>query len=252
MPLLARLRDLAVAAAVMHPFYLHGFASSARSSKGVFLAARFGEKGIALRSPDFNEPDFESLTITRMIEQVGRELDEVQTGPVVLIGSSLGAFVAIQAARRWPERVDRLVLMAPAVDLRPERLGELGDSTLAEWKANGRMNIFHFGHGRVMPLGYTLFEDAQRYDGMNIVLAQPIQIFQGRRDAAVDPVCVEGWAASRPNVELHMLDDDHQLHASLEYMWRELSRFLFEETTPNAQLPTPNFHAARISFDVRS
>lgn len=227
----------------MHAFYLHGFASSAHSSKGAYLAARFREKGIALRSPDFNEPDFESLTITRMIEQVGRALDEAGAGPVALVGSSLGAFVAIQAARRWPERVDRLVLLAPAVDLRPERLGELGDSTLAEWKANGRMNIFHFGHARVMPLGYGLFEDAQRYDAMGVALTLPIQVFQGRRDTTVEPVCVEGWAASRPNVELHMLDDDHQLHSSLEYMWREMERFLFEgqhsRRPTGAQHPTP-------------
>ena len=24
-----------------------------------------------------------------------------------------------------------------------------------------------------------------------------------------------------------MLDDDHQLHASLEYIWKEMERFLF-------------------------
>ncbi len=210
----------------MTPLYLHGFASTPSSSKAAFLANRFREKGIELRSPDFNEPDFASLTITRMIEQVGQGIEGAGSAPVVLIGSSLGAFVAIQAALQWPDRVDRLVLMAPAVDLRPERLGEMGDSTLAEWKANGSMNIFHYGHGRILPLGYSLFEDAQRYDAMNAALAMPIQVFQGRRDTAVDPDCVEQWASTRPNVELHMLDDDHQLHSSLDYIWREMERFL--------------------------
>lgn len=210
----------------MIPFYLHGFASTPRSSKADFLASRFLEKGIELRSPDFNEPDFASLTITRMIEQVGQGIEEAGSSAVALIGSSLGAFVAIQAALTWPERVDRLVLMAPAVDLRPERLGELGDATLAGWKASGSMNIFHYGHGRIMPLGYGLVEDAQRYDAMNATLAMPIQVFQGRRDTAVDPECVERWASTRPNVELHMLDDDHQLHGSLEKIWRETARFL--------------------------
>jgi uncharacterized protein len=161
-----------------------------------------------------------------MIEQVGRAMEEAGVSPVVLIGSSLGAFVAIQAALRWPQRVERLVLMAPAVDLRPERLGEMGGSTLADWKANGTMNIFHYGQGRIMPLGYGLFEDAQSYDAMNAALSMPTQVFQGRRDTAVDPECVQRWASVRPNVELHMLDDDHQLHASLDYMWREMERFL--------------------------
>jgi surfactin synthase thioesterase subunit len=54
----------------------------------------------------------------------------------------------------------------------------------------------------------------------------PILIFQGRRDTAVDPASVEAWARPRSNVELHMLDDDHQLGGSLDYMWRETQRFL--------------------------
>jgi hypothetical protein len=37
---------------------------------------------------------------------------------------------------------------------------------------------------------------------------------------------VERWAAARPNVELHMLEDDHQLHASLPFIWTETARFL--------------------------
>ena len=27
--------------------------------------------------------------------------------------------------------------------------------------------------------------------------------------------------------ELHMLDDDHQLHASLDYIWKKAERFIF-------------------------
>jgi len=53
-----------------------------------------------------------------------------------------------------------------------------------------------------------------------------VQVFQGRFDTAVNPETVEQWARSRPNVELHMLDDDHQLLKSLEGIWREMKRFL--------------------------
>ena len=206
-------------------FYLHGFASSALSSKAAYFRERLAARGVALQCPDFNQPDFSTLTITRMIEQVGAGLD-AGDGRGVLIGSSLGAFVAVQAAVKWPARIDRLVLLAPAVDLRPERLGEMGDRTLAEWKATSSLNVFHFGYGRIMPLGYGLYEDARNYDALNAVVDLPIQVFQGRRDKAVDPVTVERWAAARPNVELHLLDDDHQLLGSLEYIWREMSRFL--------------------------
>jgi surfactin synthase thioesterase subunit len=54
-----------------------------------------------------------------------------------------------------------------------------------------------------------------------------VQVFQGRRDSSVDPDTVARWAAARPNVELHLLDDDHQLVGSLGEIWKEMERFLF-------------------------
>jgi pimeloyl-ACP methyl ester carboxylesterase len=205
----------------MDVFYLHGFASSAKSSKAAFFASKLAPLGVPFHCPDFNEPDFSTLTITRMIEQVGAA-PGFQSPGAVLIGSSLGGFVALQAAKRWPERVSRLVLLAPAVDLRPERLAEMGNRTIEQWRASGTLTVFHFGYGRMMPLGFDLYRDAEQYDAAGLDLPHPIQIFQGLRDTAVDPQTVERWAAARPDVELHMLDDDHQLLASLDYIWEQV------------------------------
>ena len=203
----------------MHVVYLHGFASSAHSTKGTFLSRKFGEQGITIHTPDFNEPDFSTLTVTRMVEQVERLLDTLSPGPVTLIGSSLGGFVAVQVALRRP--IDRLVLLAPALDFSGKRLQSLGDRGLKEWETSGQLNVFHYGYGRLIPVHYGLYTDACGYNCVDAKLSMPILIFQGRQDAAVSPEMVEQWASTRPNVELHMLDDDHQLTASLEYIWRK-------------------------------
>jgi pimeloyl-ACP methyl ester carboxylesterase len=210
----------------MHLFYLHGFASSAASSKAAFMAARLREHGLVLHAPDLNAPDFSTLTITRMIGQVSAALDDLPKGDAVLIGSSLGAFVAVQTALARPDRVARLVLLAPALDFGGNRMRDLGDRGLAEWQRTGRLNVFHYGYGRIMPVHYELYRDACGYDCVSAALTMPIQIFQGRRDTAVDPDSVQRWAAARPNVELHMLDDDHQLLGSMDYIWTEMRRFL--------------------------
>jgi hypothetical protein len=209
----------------MRILYLHGFASSARSSKATFFAAKLRDTGIELETPDLNEPDFSTLTISRMVDQVGRTL-ESSPEPVVLIGSSLGGFVAVQVAVKHPDRVSRLVLLAPAFDFGGNRMRSLGDVGLDEWKRRNRLDIFHYGYGRMMPVHYELYEDARRYDCVNAALSMPIQVFQGRRDDAVDPDGVERWSRARPNVELHMLDDDHQLTASVGYVWDEMRRFV--------------------------
>jgi uncharacterized protein len=213
----------------MHILYLHGFASSARSSKAAFFAAKFREVGVPFHTPDFNAPDFSTLTISRMVDQVTAALDAGPSEPATLIGSSLGGFVAVQTALKRSERIERLILLAPALDFDGNRARSLGDRGIDEWRRTNRLEVFHYGYGRIIPVHYELFADARRYDCVNAALKMPIQIFQGRRDEAVDPVSVERWARARPNVELHLLDDDHQLGASLPYMWREVWRFLGKE-----------------------
>lgn len=212
----------------MRVLYLHGFGSSASSSKATFFGNKLREEaGITLETPDLNEPDFSTLTVTRMVDQVVRILEATPEGDrTVLIGSSLGAFAAVQVAVARPDLVHRLILLAPALDFSDSGLRGPGGADVAEWKRAGSLSVFHFGYGRVMPIHYGLYEDARRYNAMHARVAMPTLIFQGRRDTAVDPLTVQQWSRGRPNVELHMLDDDHQLTASVEYIWREMKRFL--------------------------
>jgi len=210
----------------MRVVYLHGFASSARSTKATFFAEKLAGKGIEMSVPDLNQPDFSTLTITRMLKQAADAIDAAGE-PVALIGSSLGGFVAVQAAVEHAARVQRIVLLAPALDFDGNRLSELGDRGLDEWKSSNRLDVFHYAYGRVMPVQYELYADARRYNAFDAPLTQPVQVFQGRRDSSVDPDTVARWAAARPNVELHLLDDDHQLVGSLGEIWKEMERFLF-------------------------
>ncbi len=209
----------------MQVLYLHGFASSPQSSKATFLARKFAERGTRMIVPDLNEPDFSTLTVTRMLQQVERALATAE-GPFVVVGSSLGGFVAVQVALRYPDRITRVVLLAPALDFDGNRFSQLGDRGLEEWKSSNKLAVFHYGYGRMIPVHYDLYADALRYNALQAQLSQPVQVFQGRLDTAVNPDTVERWAASRPNVELHMLDDDHQLLKSLEGIWGEMERFL--------------------------
>src|SRR5262245_56237069 len=162
----------------MRVFYLHGFASSARSSKAAFFSSKFAATGISLETPDLNEPDFSTLTISRMIAQVEREIDRHESVPVALIGSSLGAFVAVQVAAKRPSEVGRLVLLAPALDFGGNRMRTLGDRGLEEWKKTDRLEVFHYGFGRLMPVHYDLYSDARQYDAMNARVDMPVQVFQ--------------------------------------------------------------------------
>jgi len=206
--------------------YLHGFASSAGSTKAAYFADRLRTFGIELRCPDLNEPDFTSLTMTRMIEQVEAEVGPADSRPVTLMGSSLGATLAILAAERLSERIDRLVLLAPAVMFAKPGHHLLPPERIEEWRRKGSMPFFHYAYQEERPLGYAFYQDTLKYDAFTARMTQPAVIFQGLRDESVDYRTVEQFARSRPNVTLSLLDDDHQLISSLPRIWNDVQPFL--------------------------
>jgi len=71
-----------------HLFYLHGFASSPKSTKVGYFRERLAEHGIDLRCPDFNQPDFSTLTMTRMLDQLGAEPNSVAGGSPIAVSSA--------------------------------------------------------------------------------------------------------------------------------------------------------------------
>ena len=207
----------------MTVYYLHGFASGAKSTKGGYFGDRLFEHGIALRCTDFNAPDFATLTLTRMIDQLGSNL---ANGAVTLIGSSLGGTLAILAAQKFASRIDRVVLLAPAVMFAKPGHHLLPPERIEEWKRRGALPFFHYAHGEERLLNVSFHEDSLRHDAFNAVIQQPTLVFQGLRDASVDHRTVEAFARTRPNVTLSLLDDDHQLVASLPRMWESVAPFL--------------------------
>jgi pimeloyl-ACP methyl ester carboxylesterase len=206
-------------------FYLHGFASGPGSTKAAYFGERLRKHHIPFEAPDFNLPDFSTLTITRMLEQLGGALTR-RDGSVDLIGSSLGGTLAILAADRFAAQVARIVLLAPAVMFAKPGHHLLPPEKIEEWRRRGELPFFHYAHGEERLLKYAFYEDSLQYDPFHARLKQPTLIFQGLRDASVDYRTVEQFARSRPNVTLSLLDDDHQLAASLPRIWDGVEEFL--------------------------
>jgi len=212
--------------AAVNVFYLHGFASSPKSTKVRYFTERFREHGVAVRCPDFNQPDFATMTMTRMLDQLGVEIGELDRAPVTLIGSSLGGTLAILAAARCGAQVERLILLAPAVMFAKPGHHLLPPERIEAWRRRGALPFFHHAENAECDLNVAFYEDSLRYDSFNARIEQPTLVFQGVRDGSVDYRTVEAFAKTRPNVTLSLLDDDHQLIASLPRIWHDLEAFL--------------------------
>lgn len=202
--------------------YLHGFASGPSSRKARFFAERFGELGIGLEIPDLAQGDFARLTITGQLGVVERASGG---GPVSLIGSSMGGYLAALYAARHPE-VERLVLLAPAFSFAARWPETLGESAMEEWKRTGFLNVFHYSEGRTTPLGHQLIEDAAQYEPYPAA-QQPTLIFHGKNDTVVPASYSSEFARQYPQSRLYLLESDHELLNMLDDIWIETEKFLF-------------------------
>ncbi|MGI9407594.1 MAG: alpha/beta hydrolase [Hyphomicrobiaceae bacterium] len=110
--------------------WLSGFNSSMNGTKATDLASWSGENGIAMTRFDYSghgrsSGKFEDGNISIWLEETRAVLDQMATGPQILIGSSMGGWLALLLAgelnTKAPGRIAGLVLIAPAWDM-TERL----------------------------------------------------------------------------------------------------------------------------------
>jgi pimeloyl-ACP methyl ester carboxylesterase len=201
--------------------YLHGFGSSPASKKAAFFRDRFREVGIEIFVPDLSEGRFEQLTVSGQM----RVVEGAAAGrPVSLIGSSMGGYLAALYAARHPETV-RLVLLAPAFGFPGRWKDSLGEEKLRSWREKGTMSFYNYAEERELPVSYGLIEDARQYEEMPRV-TQPVRIFHGRYDAVVPVEYSREFASGRPNVQLDVVDSDHQLLNVLDLIWKGTHAFL--------------------------
>jgi uncharacterized protein len=202
--------------------YLHGFASGPQSGKALFFQQRLAASGCSLEVPDLTEGDFENSTISQQLRCIERL---IRNDTVVLLGSSMGGFLASLFAARHPARVAKLVLLAPAFGLARRWVESLDAETMRDWRERGWRTVYHYGHKQDRRISYALISDGEQYEDFPNV-SQPTLVFHGRRDASVDYRLSEQFAAGRPNVELVLFDSDHQLLDVLEPMWERVRAFL--------------------------
>ncbi|MBD2628136.1 YqiA/YcfP family alpha/beta fold hydrolase [Trichormus variabilis] len=202
--------------------YLHGFASSPKSTKAQDISDRFSQLHIKLKIPDLNAGDFSHLTITRQLNQVAAEFSN--SAPVTLIGSSLGGLTSAHLGEKYPP-VQRLVLLAPAFGFLSHWLPKLGEEALKRWQQEQYLLVHHYGEGRELPLSYNFVTDAAQYLEKNLQRSIPTLILHGKQDEVIPITASREFASSRPWVKLVELDSDHALGNVTTEIWQSISSF---------------------------
>ncbi len=159
---------------------------------------------------------FEDGTISAWREDALAAIDAQTEGPLVLVGSSMGGWMALLAATARPERVKGLVLIAPAPDFTEKLMWpEFTPEQQAEIMGEG-FTLRPSDYGEPYPITRTLIEDGRQWSILDkdIPFAGPVRILQGMRDEDVPwgHALALAAALTTPDLVLHLIKDgDHRL-----------------------------------------
>lgn len=210
-------------------FWLGGFNSDMRGTKALALDAFAAERGRACIRFDYSGHGesggaFIDGTIGRWLEESVAVFERFARGPQVVVGSSMGGWMALLLARAIAKReapgvtLAGLVLIAPAPDFTEQLMwNSFSDEIREEIRTKGVwMRPSEYGDGTPYPITRALIEEGRNHLllGSAIEVGCPVRILQGAQDPDVPWQHAFALAHRLPaeDVVLTMIQDgDHRL-----------------------------------------
>jgi pimeloyl-ACP methyl ester carboxylesterase len=208
-------------------FWLSGFNSDMRGTKAIALDAWAAGQGRACVRFDYSGHGesggtFVDGTIGRWLEETVAVFERFCAGPQVVIGSSMGGWMALLLAREMARRpaarasLAGLVLIAPAPDFTEELMWKgFSPEIRGEIETNG-VWLRPSAYGEPYPITRALIEEGRNHLllGGSIDVGCPVRILQGAQDPDVPWQHAFALAHRLPvdDVVLTMIQDgDHRL-----------------------------------------
>ena len=209
-------------------FWLSGFNSDMQGTKAVALDAWAAEQGRACVRFDYSGHGtsggkFVDGTIGRWLEESFAVFSAFCEGPQVVIGSSMGGWMALLLARQIARlggasraRVAGLVLVAPAPDFTEELMWKTFSPEVRAEIENKGVWLRPSQYGEPYPITRALIEEGRNHLllGGAIDVGCPVRILQGAQDPDVPWQHAFALAHRLPaeDVVLTMIQDgDHRL-----------------------------------------
>ncbi len=209
-------------------FWLGGFNSDMKGTKALALDQWAADHGRACVRFDYSGHgesggNFADGTIGRWLEESLVVFEQLCTGPQVVIGSSMGGWMALLLARELAKRprnaaLAGLVLIAPAPDFTEELMWKgFSPGIRQEIETTGVwLRPSQYGDGTPYPITRALIEEGRNHLllGGSIDVGCPVHILQGGQDPDVPWRHAFALAHRLPadDVVLTMIQDgDHRL-----------------------------------------
>jgi pimeloyl-ACP methyl ester carboxylesterase len=198
--------------------FLPGYMSDMEGSKAVALDAWAAGEGRAMLRLDYSGcgrsgGSFEVGTLDRWRDDALAVIDAVTSGPLLLVGSSMGGWLMLLIALARPDRVAGLIGIAAAPDFTEWGYTDAKKRQLAE---EGRVSIpsVYGGPPYVTTAGFWRSGTANQLLPGEVAIDCPVRLIHGQRDNDVPfDISVRLAAALRSqDVETLLIKDgDHRL-----------------------------------------
>jgi pimeloyl-ACP methyl ester carboxylesterase len=179
-------------------FWLGGFASDMKGTKAVALDAWAGERGLACTRFDYSGHGesagrFDEGTIGRWLEESCAVYAHCCTSPQIVIGSSMGGWMALLLARALRRRaalaapLAGMVLIAPAPDFTEALMWQAFPPEIRHEIETRGVWLRPSDYGAPQPITRALIEDGRHHLvlGASIETGCPVRILQGAQDPDV-------------------------------------------------------------------
>jgi len=200
--------------------FVHGFRSHCDGDKARHLSATAGGHGwdwlrFDQRGCGRSGGNFRCFTVSGAVADLQRTLDALEQSSFVLVGSSLGALIAIHAASAGRHRIDGLVLIAPALRFADRFIHDhLDAGELDAWRRRGYRWFPDLYAGACYRLDYRFCDDALRWGEAPGKLPCPVRVIHGTRDELLPLADTRDWVSHLdcPAAGLEIIDGgDHRL-----------------------------------------
>lgn len=217
--------------------FIHGFRSHCDGGKARRLSRAAGDLGCHWlrydqRGCGASGGDFRRFTISGAVEDATRVLDALDESSYILVGSSLGALIALHVALARRHRVDGLVLIAPALRFTAHFIHAHLDATdLDRWRQRGYRWFPDLYAGGCYRLNHDFCADALKYGEPPDRLPCPVRALHGTRDELLPWQDTRDWIEKLncPGRALEIIDGgDHRLTEWSDTIARQLESLLHE------------------------
>ena len=172
--------------------FLPGFRSDMGGDKATHLATLCAATGQAVLRFDYSGHGasagrFEDGTIGIWTADALAAIDRLTTGPLILVGSSMGGWIALLVAIARPARAAGLIGIAAAPDFTETLMWEaMAPPERQRLLRDGVLHV-HSDYGGPYPITRGLIEDGRQHLLLNapIPLACPVRLLHGQRDPDV-------------------------------------------------------------------